>query len=169
MVSTIDILPTILDATGVAPAPKMHGMSLRPALKNADAQWREYLVAEFHFHGSRPFYPRRAIRDHRYKLIHNLLAGKARPSTGIDADPAYEVSQQPRYDGTPVRRAFNTFANPPEFELYDLERDPVEFNNLAGNAEYRAVQERLTRALLQYRKRTDDPFLDLEFLEKMRR
>ncbi|MHC4426810.1 MAG: sulfatase family protein, partial [Planctomycetota bacterium] len=143
MVSTIDILPTILDATGVAPAGKMHGRSLRPVLKDADAPWREYLVAEFHFHGRRPFYPRRAIRDHRYKLIHNLLAGKARPSTGIDADPAYRVSQQPHYDGTPVRRAFDTFADPPEFELYDLQNDAVEFDNLAGKPEYAAIQERL--------------------------
>ena len=169
MVSTIDILPTILDATGVAPARKMHGRSLRPVLKNADAPWREYLVAEFHFHGGRPFYPRRAIRDHRYKLIHNLLAGKAKPSTGIDADPAYKVSQQPRYDGTPVRRAFDTFANPPELELYDLKNDPVEFNNLAGKPEYRTIQKRLAKALLEYRKQTDDPFLDPGFLKKINR
>lgn len=167
MVSTIDILPTILDATGVAPAGKMHGKSLRPVLENANAPWREYLVAEFHFHGSRPFYPRRAIRDHRYKLIHNLLAGKAKPSTGIDADPAYKVSREPRYDGTPVRRAFDTFADPPEFELYDLEEDAVEFNNLAGKPEYRSIQERLAKALLEYRKQTDDPFLDTGFLERI--
>jgi N-sulfoglucosamine sulfohydrolase len=169
MVSTIDILPTILDAAGVAPAGKMHGRSLRPVLEKANAPWREYLVAEFHFHGSRPFYPRRAIRDHRYKLIHNLRAGKAKPSTGIDADPAYRVSQQPRYDGTPVRRAFDTFADPPEFELYDLEKDPVEFNNLAGKPECRAIQKRLAKALLEYRKQTDDPFLDLGFLERIGR
>jgi N-sulfoglucosamine sulfohydrolase len=169
MVSTIDILPTILDATGVVPTAKMHGKSLRSVLENSDAPWREYLVAEFHFHGSRPFYPRRAIRDHRYKLIHNLLAGKAKPSTGIDADPAYKVSREPRYHGTPMRRAFDTFANPPEFELYDLQADAVEFNNLAGKPEYRATQERLAKALLEYRRQTDDPFLDPKFLEAMRR
>lgn len=169
MVSTIDILPTILDATGVAPPGRMHGKSLRPVLKNANAPWREYLVAEFHFHGGRPFYPRRAIRDHRYKLIHNLLAGKAKPSTGIDADPAFKVSREPRYHGTPVRRAFDTFANPPEFELYDLQADAVEFNNLAGKSEYRATQERLAKALLEYRRQTNDPFLDPKFLQAMRR
>ncbi|MHC4167248.1 MAG: sulfatase family protein [Planctomycetota bacterium] len=169
MVSTIDILPTILDATGMAPAGKMHGKSLRPVLSSADAPWREYLVAEFHFHGGRPFYPRRAIRDQRYKLIHNLLAGKSKPSNSIDADPAYRLSRQPRYDGTPVRRAFETFANPPEFELYDLQEDPVEFNNVAGETEYRAIQKRLTEALFEYRKQTDDPFLDPEFVEKINR
>ncbi len=167
MVSTIDILPTILDATGIAHAGKMHGKSLRQVLKDADAAWRDYLVAEFHFHGRRPFYPRRAIRDHRYKLIHNLLAGKAKPSTGIDADPAYRVSQQPHYDGTPIRRAFDTFADPPEFELYDLKSDSVEFNNLAGKSEYGVIQKRLAKALLEYRKQTGDPFLDPAFVKKM--
>jgi len=169
MVSTIDILPTILDATGITPAGKMHGKSLRPVLQNAGAPWREYLVGEFHFHGSRPFYPRRAIRDQRYKLIHNLLAGKSKPSNSIDADPAYRISRQSRYDGTPVRQAFDTFANPPEFELYDLRNDPVEFNNLAGKAGHEAIQKRLTEALFEYRRQTDDPFLDPEFVEKIDR
>jgi N-sulfoglucosamine sulfohydrolase len=167
MVSTIDILPTILDATGVASDGKMHGKSLRPVLENADAPWREYLVAEFHLHVVNSSCPRRAIRDKRYKLIHNLLAGKTNPLTGIDGDPAYRVSQQPRYEGTLVRRAFDTFANPPQFELYDLEKDAVEFNNLAGKSEYREIQERLTKALLEYREQTDDPFLDPSFLKKI--
>ena len=168
MVSTIDILPTILDATGVAPAGKMHGRSLRPAVSSNEAPWRQYLVSEFHFHGARPFFPRRAIRDHRYKLIHNLLAGKAKPSTGIDGDPAIRIARQPKYDNTPVRSAFETFADPPEFELYDLQSDPVEFENLAGKAVYREIQERLAKALADYRKQTDDPFLDAAFVEKVR-
>ena len=71
------------------------------------------------------------------------------------------------YDGTPVRKAFDTFADPPEFELYDLENDAVEFNNLAGKRQYRAVQERLTKALFEYRKQTDDPFLDPSFVKKI--
>jgi N-sulfoglucosamine sulfohydrolase len=166
MVSTIDILPTILDATGIAHEEKLHGESLRPVVQDADASWRNYLVAEFHFHGGRPFYPRRAIRDHRYKLIHNLLAGSAKPSTGIDGDPAYRISREQRYHGTPVRQAFDTFADPPEYELYDLKDDPIEFQNLAGNPEYEEVQATLTRALIEYRNQTNDPFRDSAFLEK---
>jgi N-sulfoglucosamine sulfohydrolase len=169
MVSTIDILPTILDATSVAREGSLHGRSLRPVLEDAGTAWRDYLVAEFHFHGSRGFYPRRAIRDHRYKLIHNLLAGEENPSTGIDGDPAYRISREQRYEGTPVRQAFDTFANPPAYELYDLESDPVEFHDLAGNPSLREVQERLARVLLEYRKQTDDPFLDRAFLEEIRR
>lgn len=166
-VSTVDILPTILDAAGLKAPHRLHGMSLRGALSGG--RWREYLAAEFHFHGSNPFYPRRSIRDGRHKLIHNLLAGVSKPSTGIDGDFAYPISREARYDNTPVRRAFDTFANPPEFELYDLASDPIEFQNLAGNAALAEVQKKLTAALGRWRRETEDPFLDSGFTEKMRR
>ncbi len=168
MVSTVDILPTILDATGAEPAVVMHGRSLRPVLSDPEAEWREYLAGEFHMHG-RPFFPRRAIRDTRYKLIHNLLAGEVKPSHGVDGDLGYRLSREPRYEGTEVRSAFNTLSDPPEFEFYDLANDPWEFNNVAGQPEYKEAQERLAAALLEWRKRTDDPFLDPEFLDKLQR
>ncbi|MBL8229822.1 MAG: sulfatase [Bryobacterales bacterium] len=167
LVSTVDLAPTIYDAAGVQGPVKMHGRSLRPVLTGSTGGWREYLGGEFHFHGNNPFYPRRAIRDQRYKLIHNLLAGRAKPSTGIDGDSAFGQSRDAKYDGTPVRRAFDTFANPPEFELYDLEKDPVEFQNLAGSAAGKAVEGRMKKALDAWRKETEDPFVEPAFLEDM--
>jgi N-sulfoglucosamine sulfohydrolase len=167
MVSTIDILPTILDAARVKSPGKVHGSSLRPVVSNPRGKWREYLVTEFHMHGIRPFYPRRAIRDQRYKLIHNLLARKQKPSPGIDGDFAYKFSRDSRYDGTDVRRAFDTFADPPEFELYDLETDPVEFHNFAGQPAHRSTEQRLAKALMDYRRETGDPFLDPAAIQKM--
>ena len=168
MVSTVDILPTILDATGAEPAVEMQGMSLRPVLESANAEWREYLVGEFHMHGA-PWYPRRAIRDSRYKLIHNLLAGSLLPSNRIDGDIGYAVSREARYEGTPIRRAFDVYADPPEFELYDLNQDPWEFDNLAGRPEVAEIEERLKAALEEWRRETDDPCLDPEFMETMRK
>ena len=123
MVSTVDILPTILDAAGATTEIKRHGRSLRPVLENADAPWREYLVGEYHLHGP-PWFPQRAIRDERYKLIHSLLADSVSRRTTIDGDIGYPTSRQERYAGTAIRKAFDTFAKPPDFELYDLENDP---------------------------------------------
>lgn len=167
MVSTVDILPTILDATGAPPAVEMEGMSLRPVLESPDANWRDYLFAEFHLHGP-PWFPRRAVRDERYKLIHNLLAGAARPRTGIDGDLAYVTSREERYDGTAVRQAFDILANPPEFELYDLQQDPWEFRNLSEEPEHAETLKRLQTALHDWRIETDDPLLDPDFAERMR-
>jgi N-sulfoglucosamine sulfohydrolase len=162
MVSTVDILPTILDATGATSNVETHGRSLRPVLENADASWREFLVGEYHLHGL-PWFPQRAIRDARYKLIHNLLADSAQRSTVIDGDIGYSTSREARYAATPVRSAFDTFANPPEFELYDLANDPWEFHNLAGKAEHAKAEQRLKIALQAWRQETDDPTLDTTF------
>ena len=167
MVSTVDILPTILDATGAIPPVEMQGMSLRPVLEDPDAPWREYLVGEFHLHGP-PWFPRRAIRDHQYKLIHNLVAGTGIARIGIDGDLGYGTAQEQRYAGTPVRRAFDILADPPEFELYDLDEDPWEFRNLAGDPAHTATLERLQAALVDWRRTTNDPLLDPAFAAEMR-
>ena len=165
MVSTVDILPTILDAAGAPPPPhKLHGASLRGVLSDPQAKWREFLAAEFHFHGAGIFYPRRAIRDARYKLIHNLRAGKAKPPLGIDGDNAFAKSATDA--PAAAREAFLTYADPPEFELYDLLTDTVEFRNLAGMKEHREAEARLKKALLAWRAETADPALEPSFLEK---
>jgi N-sulfoglucosamine sulfohydrolase len=92
LVTTVDILPTILDATGVTAAPQIpfQGKSLRAAV-NVDKveSFREFLATEFHYHGSTPFFPRRTIRDKRFKLIHNLRAEQIQPNQSVDGDNAY--------------------------------------------------------------------------------
>ena len=167
MVSTVDILPTILDATGAKTDVEMHGRSLRPVLENADASWREFLAGEFHVHGP-PWFPQRAIRDGRYKLIQNLLADSTRPTGEIDGDIGYSTSRDPRYAGTHIRTAFDTYADPPEFELYDLASDPWEFHNLAGNAEQAEAEQRLKTALEAWRHETNDPALDPAFHDQIK-
>lgn len=169
MVSTVDIAPTIYDIAGVKAPIAMHGRSMRPVLDGSTRGWRQYLGAEFHRHGAKPFYPRRTVRDSRYQIIHNLLASKNKPPLGIDGDKAHRVVNEPRYDGTPVRRAFETYAHPPEFELYDLSSDPLEFVNIADKPEAKPVLDRMKSALLAWREETQDPFLNPAVLEKLDR
>jgi N-sulfoglucosamine sulfohydrolase len=158
LVSTVDLLPTLLDAAGLTIPEGLHGRSLRHTLESAGH--REFLATEFHFHGPTPFYPRRSIRDARYKLIHNLRAGEAKPTTGIDGDAAYLMGQKPPYAGNRVGIAFERAANPPEFELYDLQADPWEFNDLAAAPAHAAALARMQQALLDWRRSTNDPLLE---------
>jgi N-sulfoglucosamine sulfohydrolase len=159
-VSTVDILPTILDATGQPIPAHVQGTSLKGSMLSANYQGRKYLVAENHFHIKEPFVPQRTIRNDRFKLIHNLRSGSVTPILNVDGCTAYKISQQAAYDGTPVRTAFDTFANPPEYELYDLINDPIEFYNLAGDPKYQDPLNELKAALLSWRQETKDPFLD---------
>jgi hypothetical protein len=102
-VSSVDILPTILDAAGVLIPSHVQGRSLRDVGAGNNTGWRTTLAGEFHQHGERPFFPRRALRDSRYKIIHNLLAGKLKINVGIDGDTAGEVVQTPAYQDAPIR------------------------------------------------------------------
>lgn len=160
LVSAVDIVPTILEAAGVEPPPGLHGQSLRASLDPARA--RRFLATEFHYHGAHPFFPRRSIRDARFKLIHNLRAGAAKPSEGIDGDEALAIARTPAFAGTAVAAAFERAADPPEFELYDLAADPWEFENLADRPEHGATLAMLQAALLEWRPATTDPLLTPE-------
>lgn len=44
----------------------------------------------------------------------------------------------------------------PEFELYDMQVDPYELNNLAADPEYVDIKEELLVALNQWREKIDD-------------
>lgn len=168
LVSAADIVPTILDACGVKAPHKFHGTSLRPALTSPESprSWRTHLVGEFHFHGTSPFFPRRAIRDERYKLIHNLLAGESKPINRVDGDPTGKFASAEQYRDTPAGKAFLRYTNPPEWEFYDLENDSVEFENLIGDPAHATKIESLKSALLTWRKETRDPLLNPDGIDR---
>ncbi len=159
-VSSVDILPTILDAVGVTIPAHVQGRSLRDVGAGNNTGWRTTLAGEFHQHGERPFFPRRALRDSRFKIIHNLLAGKLKIGLGIDADPAGEVVKTAAYENTPIRKAMELMADPPEWELYDLKADPWEFHNLSADPAHAADLKRMQGLLHDWQVETRDPFLD---------
>lgn len=117
----------------------------------------------------------RAIRGQRYKLIYNAQPGQ--PYSPVDQggrwlSPAQDKSPDeilPAIARTDEERALGAwkdivrahqakklsplferlyFKRPrPIFELYDLQTDPYEFNNLAGKPEYKAIEIHLREEL----------------------
>ncbi len=167
LVSTVDLLPTVLAAAGL-PAPKSTaGKSLAELLEGKTPNWRGTLCAEFNSHGVKSYFPRRSIRDDRYKLILNLLQDRPNPSKGVDGCAAWKAAQDPVYDGTPVRVLYDHYDNPRRVELYDLQEDPDEFKNLAGDTAYADIEKRLLGQLQAWREETSDPLLDADTLAKL--
>ena len=134
--------------------------------ENSKADWRKTLVGEFHYHGASPFFPRRAITDGRYKLIHNLRAGQAQAISSVDADKAPQYAEQLPADH-PARLAMERLANPPEWELYDLASDPIEFHNRAGDPTLAEAESHLKQALTTWQTETKDPFRNKQFRQQV--
>jgi N-sulfoglucosamine sulfohydrolase len=167
LVGSVDIYPTILDAAGIESPNGLHGRSLRPVLVDSPAErWRTTLAAEFHYHGATPFFPRRAITDGRFKLIHNLRAGELTASPSVDGDRANVLAQRLDADH-PARQAMERLQNPPEWELYDLKGDPNELTNLTSDPGHADPLSRMKQALRDWQQRTDDPFVDAAFRQRV--
>jgi N-sulfoglucosamine sulfohydrolase len=155
LVSSVDIMPTVLDAVGVKPPSDLAGRSLRPLCAGDDPSWRKTVCAEYTTHAPGHYFPRRSVFDGRYKLIRSLVTDRPNPVKHIG--PAMRKLTK---EGTPARTAYTTHCNPPAIELYDLKKDPIEFHNLAEDPAHEAVKKRLLKALQGWREETKDPLLD---------
>jgi N-sulfoglucosamine sulfohydrolase len=147
LVCSIDLLPTYLELAGVSPPAGLPGRSLVPLLRGQPGPWRESLATEYTTHEPRNLNPQRSIRDERYKLTITLLK-----------DPAFPWPSELPLDE--YRKIQKRAATGEYLELYDLQTDPYEFHNLAGQANLQTVQDRLFQELQRWRAQTQDPLLD---------
>lgn len=150
LVSTMDILPTILTEVGFEIPDELVGTPLQ-ALLNPDTPRRKYIHTFNTGSAAHTLFLTFGIRDERYKLIYNPVRSKNR--AGIS-----------RYVGSAVPENLwqLSYVYPPEFELYDLRNDPYEFNNLAGHLGFNATRDRLFQAMRDFQKEINDPFGDPE-------
>ena len=171
LVSTIDLVPTLLAAADAEPIGGLAGRSLAPLIAGESPGWRDHLFTEYHLHSNHNYFPQRAVRNNRYKLIWNLLPNERNPGHDFTIERFVgneEMEEALRHASNEVRRAYELMAEPPQFELYDLEQDPFEFRNLAGEPDHQEVLRELRDTLLQWRQQTADPFLDPANVTRLR-
>ncbi|UCD51607.1 MAG: sulfatase [Phycisphaerales bacterium] len=170
LVSTVDLMPTLLEAAGARAVENLPGRSLLPLLFDKPVEWRRYLFTEYHTHAAEQnFYPQRTVRNQRYKLIENLMPGQVNPGY------AFTNSRFPNAGvpdaivaATPVvSEAYRLMRRPSRFELYDLQVDPHEFRNLADVEEHASTLAQLQQQLATWRRQTKDPLLDPENLRRL--
>ena len=152
MVSWIDILPTLIDVAGGEAPENLDGRSFADVLDGKTDSLRNRIFTTHSGDRKMNVYLSRSIRTERYKLIWNLHPEFAF-TTHIDmlvretsGDYFKEWQAQAKTD----KDAANTVAKHhgrPEFELFDLEVDPNELSNLAGNQNMKQVQDELMAEL----------------------
>ncbi len=170
LTTSVDILPTVLDACSIPPKPWLPGRTLREAVAGRAAEGHEFIYGITS--GSAPsiYCQQFSIRDERWRLVmtpyrrKNLSAEaflkqhNAHFIAGTNADEIAASSDL-------VKASYADYLNPPEYELFDLESDPYEWNNLAGNPRYRGELDRLREAFVKWQVRTRDPHSDPKILK----
>lgn len=164
LTSTLDLYPTFLELAGL-PIPKyLPGRSLMPLLTGKPTEWRRYLFTEFHVHSNHNPFPQRTVRDDRYKLIWNPLAGTTNPGYEFTLSHTVKIPEEDLLANADplVKEAYQRMKTPPEYELYDLQNDPFELRNLAEEETHQEVRLRLQQELRDWQQNTADPLIDPE-------
>jgi arylsulfatase A-like enzyme len=170
LVSGEDFAPTVLDAAGVKPPKEMSGVSYLKLLKGEPFVARKYIFAERGPHGgdggmkpdvlASTFDLARCARSDKFKLIYNCTPHGAVAPVDSQKDPGWQAMLKANADGQLATEFVRAYFTTPRatFELYDLETDPGELRNLAGDPKYKDVEYDLKRAL------TEKMVLDWDFL-----
>ena len=159
LISLVDLAPTWLESASVAVPDRMQGHSFLNLLMSKPYQTRESVFAERNWHDTLDLI--RCVRTRQYKLIQNY-----RPEVAYDPSGAIGAVKSPAWDAivslhregklsAPLERRF--FSQPrPHVELYDLQKDPEEFTNLAENPAYSSVANDLQKLLSAWMHETND-------------
>ena len=147
LVSNLDVLPTMLEATGLPIPAEVQGSSFLALLRDEPHQVREAIYAEKNFHSY--YDPMRCVRTERFKYIRNFEADFAVEVPGDIQQGSIFRSNPGRYSSKRQQLV----------ELYDLSVDLLEEHNLAGSPELADIQQALDQRLWQWMEETQDPLL----------
>lgn len=176
LLSGEDVTPTFLEAAGLGTTKGMSGRSFLPLLKGqASYKARDHIFAARLPHGNGAYTPEtkannfdlsRCARSRTHKLIWNYTPYQEYAPVDSARDEGWQSMLTLHKEGKlspEIDKAY--FTRPrPIVELYDLEKDPAELNNVAGQPGYAEIEKQLKRAL-QEKMVTDYDFLPPPFDE----
>lgn len=187
MVSWVDLTPTILDFAGlldretgavpeeIATMPanihhehgrgrdtpyRFHGRSFLPILEEESPEGWDRVNASHTFHEITMYYPMRVVRERDWKLIWNIAHPLPYPfASDLWAAPTWQEQYKQGMDAPYGQRTVGEYIHRPEFELYNIENDPGEANNLADDPEHAEVLAEMKRKLREFQEETEDPWI----------
>ncbi|RRA99914.1 sulfatase family protein [Larkinella rosea] len=160
MVSWVDLMPTLLDFAGaLSDTIYRQGRSFKTIVEQENVTGWDEVYASHSLHEVTMYYPMRVLRERRYKLIFNIAHLLPFPMA-LDLYQSF-TWQDVRKTGRKLygKRTVEAYLHRPRFELYDLQNDPDEIHNLAGEPNHQAVLKRMQGKLKRFQQQTKDQWV----------
>lgn len=150
MISHIDFMPTLIDIAGGEPLEELDGRSYKDVLNRQQTAFRDSIFGTHTRDGDMNVFPQRCVRDHQYKYILNLLPENTWTTHFTKVEGIHESHvevwnswvEKAEDDPKTAELVYLTQHHPVE-ELYDINTDPYELNNLAFLETSRPILKRM--------------------------
>lgn len=161
LVSIIDLAPTLLEAAGGYSSETFQGISLLPIFRNKDTDVRQYVFAEHNWHDYEAL--GRSVRTQEWLYIKNDRPDKAwqGPADSVRSDSHQQLLAAFKAGNTNDAQNEVFLAPRPTAELYRVNEDPHQLNNLASDIRYQGIQKSLNGILKIWRQETGDSVPEL--------
>ena len=161
LISTIDILPTILEASGIAVPENLPGKSLLPLLGKPDEPHHEQVFATINAKGDIRYEMRSVIGENYIYIYNKWVDGKARYHNGkYPGGMALDGFEAAALENEQAKERLDFFYNRSQEELYDLQTDPNALKNLAGDESSARTLQVMRQSMLERLTESNDPYLD---------
>ncbi|MFT3902203.1 MAG: sulfatase [Niabella sp.] len=155
-----DITPTLLDIAGGAPIKDLDGKSFKEVILGKKTEHRPVAFGIHNNIPEGPAYPIRSVRDHKYKLLLNLMPDstyyiKYMMNTQRE-DLAWTTWVAKAAHSEKDKKLVTRIAHRPAIEFYDIVNDPYELENLASKPEYKPLVKKYEAQLTQWMREQGD-------------
>lgn len=166
MVSTLDLMPTILEALHLPIPGKQDGRSMLSILLGGKQEGRDAVYTSYNYivPGQQVF-PMRAVHTKEWSYVFNPWSNgiKKRDHTENQSGLTFPAMQKAALTDPALAKRVETILLRRRDELFDRSKDPYSLNNLADDPEYRTVLKKMKKLMADEMKRSEDPlFQSLE-------
>ena len=153
-------LSPIENRNGNKPFDRYHGKSWMHVLAAPEESHHEQIFASHTFHEIQMYYPMRVVRDSKYKLIWNIAHPLPYPfASDLWAASSWQAQWAKGQDAPYGNMTVGRYIQRPEFELFDMQADPHESNNLATSPGHDDLLKSYQAKLKAAQRRYDDPWI----------
>ncbi|VTU00014.1 sulfatase : Sulfatase OS=Terriglobus saanensis (strain ATCC BAA-1853 / DSM 23119 / SP1PR4) GN=AciPR4_1589 PE=4 SV=1: Sulfatase [Gemmataceae bacterium] len=155
-VSSVDVMPALLELMGVKPPAGMDGRSWVPLLRGETQPDRDFVVTHVNTVSSGKSFAQRCVRTRDRALVfHGWAGGPDR--FRVEAMSGLSFAAMNASTDEQVRARVKQLVEGEPLMLFDTAADPGERKNLINDPRYAGDVAELAKKLLAHMKRTDDP------------
>lgn len=159
-VSSVDILPTLLELLQLPPLEGVDGRSWMPLLRGESQPDRDFVITHVNTVSSGKNFPQRCVRtkDFSYQF-HAWPNGTPHFRVEAMSGITYNAMARAAESDPKIKQRVDQLTIGTTEQFFDLRSDPDERRNRLTEAELQAEVSRLKKRLLEHMERTEDPQL----------